>query len=58
MHAPQDSMWQKIWNILQFFLGIKQGLKVRPGLVSRNFQNFPSDRIFGQMYEALNIDKK
>jgi len=29
----------------------------RPCLVRKNFQDSPSHRIFGRMYEALNIDE-
>jgi hypothetical protein len=37
--------------------GKKKG-KVRPRLVSKNFQNSPSHRMFGYMYRVLNIDEK
>ena len=36
---------------LQFFL------PVRPCLVRKNFQDFPSHRIFGHMHRALNMDE-
>jgi hypothetical protein len=32
-------------------------LNIRPYLVRKNFQDFPSNRIFGRMYRALNIDE-
>ena len=32
-------------------------LLLRPCLVRKNFQDFPSHRIFGRMYRALNIDE-
>ena len=31
--------------------------ELRPCLVSKNFQDFPSHRIFIHMHEALNVDK-
>jgi hypothetical protein len=33
-------------------------LQPRPCLVSKNFQDFPSYRIFGHMYGALDVDEK
>jgi len=30
---------------------------LRPCLVRKNFQDYPSHRIFGRMHGALNIDK-
>jgi hypothetical protein len=32
-------------------------LKLRPCLVSKNFQDSSSHQIFGRMHEALNIDE-
>ena len=50
-------MWWGIWNFWQNFLGTKQGLNryVRPCLVSKFFQDFPSHRILRHMHGALNI---
>jgi hypothetical protein len=31
---------------------------LRSCLVSKNFQDFPSHRMFGHMYRALNVDEK
>ena len=31
--------------------------RFRPGLVRKNFQDFPSHRIFGRMHGALNINE-
>jgi len=38
-------------------LGDFSSLPLRPCLVRKNFQDFPSYRIFGRMYGALNIDE-
>ena len=50
------------WLPIGHMHAVEHKIKVRPPtvnsfLVRKNFQDFPSYRIFGRMHEALNIDK-
>jgi hypothetical protein len=41
------------WNLLR-----DRPAMFRPGLVPKFFEDFPLYRIFGHIYEALNVDEK